>query len=101
MYPARIGSISEKAAPPILEMSCRMGDCEKSGPFAVIGANAMETAIRMPPHAINGIAYDTPVNRCCRRFRAISNMEALWTEYESFQRERKGSQAVDMRHLLD
>src|SRR5579863_8543948 len=83
MYPASIGSISEKEAVPILEMSCSTGECEKSGPCGVMGANAMAAAIRMPPHAIKGMAYDTPVNKCCRSFCAISYTETLCIEYLS------------------
>jgi hypothetical protein len=40
-----------------------------------MGANAMESAIRMPPQAMNGIANETPVNKCCRKFLSNSGIE--------------------------
>src|SRR5689334_3222618 len=33
-----------------------------------MGAKAIASAIRIPPEAMNGIAKDTPVRRCCRSF---------------------------------
>src|SRR4051812_1490248 len=45
-----------------------------SGPEAVMGANASERAIRIPPHAMKGIANETPVRRCWRRFLSHSVM---------------------------
>lgn len=45
-------------------MSLSLGEPEKSGPEGVIGAKAIAQATRIPPHAINGIAYETPVSKC-------------------------------------
>src|SRR5215831_4259111 len=100
MYPASTGSIREKDAPPILEMSCSMGECEKSGPFAVMGAKAIAAAMRMPPQAIKGMAYDTPVNKCCRSFFAFSYTETLFIEYLPMRRCRQASRTVDKEHFL-
>src|SRR5262249_34432055 len=66
MKPARITGMSVNAVTPMSRTSFRTGELEKSGPFAVIGTNAMDAAIMMPPHAMNGIAYDTPLSRYCR-----------------------------------
>src|SRR5579863_710577 len=58
-------------------MSFNRGAFEKSGPVGVIGANAIAHAIRMPPQAMNGMAYETPVNKCCRRCLSNSGIGVL------------------------
>src|SRR5579863_3522901 len=58
-------------------MSFNRGAFEKSGPVGVIGANAIAHAIRIPPHAMNGMAYETPVNKCCRRCLSNSGIGVL------------------------
>src|SRR5436853_464361 len=57
-------------------ISLSVGEWEKSGPVGDIGANAIEKAIIMPPQAINGMAYDTPVSKCWRSFLSCSIMTA-------------------------
>src|SRR5215831_1264798 len=98
MYPASTGSINAKAADPTSEISLSVGEFEKSGPDGVIGTKAIDMAMRIPPHAMNGIAYETPVNRCWRSFFTSSNMEtlllAVWKIMVILRR-------VDMRHLLE
>lgn len=66
-----------------------------------MGANAIAAAMRMPPQAIKGIAYDTPVNKCCRSFCAISYTETLSNEYPALHRLNKASRTVDKKHFLD
>ena len=66
MYPARTGTRSPNAAVPMSRSVFRSGAFEKSGPVGVIGTNAIAAAIRIPPHATNGIAYETPASRYCR-----------------------------------
>src|SRR5580698_6703403 len=58
-------------------MSFNRGAFEKSGPVGVIGANAIAQAIRMPPQAMKGMAYETPVNKCCRRCLSNSGIGVL------------------------
>ena len=89
-----------KDAPPMLEMSCSIGECEKSGPLGVIGANAIAAAISIPPHAMKGMAYDTPVNKCCRSFCALSYTETLFIEYGAWNVRLQASCAVDKKHCL-
>src|ERR1700722_14108413 len=48
------------------------GALVKSGPVGDMGTNAIETAIRMPPHAIRGITWETPVSKYCLCFCNIS-----------------------------
>ena len=64
MYPASTGSIRSNDVVPISRISFSLGDPEKSGPVGVIGAKAIAQATRMPPHAMKGIAYETPVSKC-------------------------------------
>src|SRR5580692_8214763 len=52
-------------------MSLSRGAWEKSGPLGVIGTKAIASAISRPPQAMKGIANETPVSRCCRRFLSI------------------------------
>ena len=54
--------------------SLSSGACEKSGPVGVIGTNAMPNAIMIPPQAMKGMAYETPVSRCWRSFWSAPNM---------------------------
>src|SRR5262249_40211562 len=69
MYPARIGSITPKHGPQIWSIKFSTGPFDAPGAlFAPLGANPSAPAIRIPPHATNGIANDPPVNRCCRSF---------------------------------
>src|SRR5580658_1766323 len=35
----------------------------------------MAIAIKMPPQAMKGMAYETPVNKCCRRLLSNSGIE--------------------------
>src|SRR5215475_13963595 len=57
-------------------ISFSLGACEKSGPVGVI-AKAIEKAMSMPPQAINGMANDTPVRRCCRSCLRNSTMGSI------------------------
>lgn len=65
-----------------------------------MGANAIAAAMRMPPQAIKGMAYDTPVNKCCRSFCAISYTETLSNEYPALRLQSKAPRTVDKKHLL-
>src|SRR5580700_10337520 len=56
-------------------MSLSRGAWEKSGPVGVMGAKAIASAISRPPQAMKGIANETPVSKCCRRFLSISGIE--------------------------
>src|SRR5580692_3352492 len=56
-------------------MSLSRGAWEKSGPLGVIGTKAIASAISRPPQAMKGIANETPVSKCCRRFLSISGIE--------------------------
>src|SRR5579864_1147058 len=60
--------MSASDAPPISRSSLSLGELEKSGPEAVMGASAIAQAIRMPPQAMNGIAYETPVKQFRPKF---------------------------------
>ncbi len=48
--------MSEKAALPISIKSLNSGLEEKSGPLVPMGTPAIESAIKIPPAAMNGIA---------------------------------------------
>src|SRR5690349_14604884 len=50
------------------------GAAEKSGPVEVILANGIAKAIMMPPQAMKGMAYETPVSRCWRNFLSLSSI---------------------------
>src|ERR1043165_5293572 len=70
MNAASTGPISVKAAPPSVSSSCASGRSASgawatSGPCAPIGAMAMASAIMMPPQAMSGTTYETPVRRYC------------------------------------
>ncbi len=69
MKPANTAGNNLNAVVPIVSRSATTaGALVKSGPEGDIGTNAIERAIRMPPHAISGITYETPVNRYCLCF---------------------------------
>lgn len=71
----RTGNINISEADPMSRISFSRGACEKSGPPPVMGAKAIAAAMRIPPQAMNGIAYETPVNRCSRSFWRDSSIE--------------------------
>src|SRR5882672_6559273 len=78
MYPASTGRSSLKDAPPMSFTSFQVGAAEKSGPEPdVMGTNAMLSAIKIPPQAMNGIANETPVSSACRTFWSASIMGRL------------------------
>src|SRR5258706_302320 len=75
MYPASTGRSSLKDAPPMSFTSFQVGAAEKSGPEpGVMGTNAMLSAIKIPPQAMNGIANETPVSSACLSFWIASIM---------------------------
>src|SRR4051812_33524154 len=76
MYPPRIAGMSLNAATPISSIRERIRDWSTAGPFpGSIGANAMAAAMRIPPQAMNGMAYDTPFRRYCR---SLSKAPFIW-----------------------
>ncbi len=97
MKPASTAGNNLNAAVPIASMfTTNEGALEKSGPLFVMGASAMENAIKMPPHAIKGITYETPVNRYCLCFCNTSFMPYIY----GCQRAMLESKALCVRSAL-
>src|SRR5690606_21874373 len=63
-----------KAATPMVSMVVRNWLPDGSGPLpSEAGANASARAIRIPPAATKGMAYETPVSRYWRSFLRLSD----------------------------